>query len=126
LMNALDAEVNAQANMRARMTLDALSSLASAVSGYSGRKNLFWLSGNFPFRLGPDFSNDPVRFPDNYAGAIRETAALLLASQIAVYPIDARGVQTSSVSASARPQVTMGSANDQVLLAQNRTYTDLR
>jgi VWFA-related protein len=124
LMNALDAEVNAQANMRARMTLDALSSLAGAVSGYSGRKNLFWLSGNFPFRLGPDFSNDPVRFPDNYAGAIRETAALLLASQIAVYPIDARGVQTSSVSASARPQVTMGSANDQVLLAQNRTYTD--
>lgn len=124
LMNALDAEVSAQANMRARMTLDALSSLAGAVSGYSGRKNLFWLSGNFPFRLGPDFSNDPVRFPDNYAGAIRETAALLLASQIAVYPIDARGVQTSSVSASARPQVTMGSANDQVLLAQNRTYTD--
>jgi VWFA-related protein len=124
LIAALNAEVAAQANMRARMTMDALSSLAGAVSGYSGRKNLFWLSGNFPFRLGPDFSNDPIRSPDNYAGAIRETAALLLATQIAVYPIDARGVQTNSVSASARPQALIGSANDQVSLAQNRTYND--
>ncbi len=124
LTNALGAEVNFQSNIRSRMTLDALSSLAGAVSGYSGRKNLFWLAGNFPFRLGPDFSNDPIRFPDNYAGAIRETAALLLASQIAVYPIDARGVQTSSVSASARPQVMMESATNQVSMAQNRIYTD--
>jgi VWFA-related protein len=124
LTNALNAEVNFQTNMRARLTMDALSSLAGAVSGYSGRKNLFWLAGNFPFRLGPDFSNDPIRSPDNYAGAIRETAALLLASQIAVYPIDARGVQTTSVSASARPQVMMESSTNQVSMAQNRIYTD--
>ena len=52
LTNALNAEVNFQSNMRSRMTLDALSSLAGAVSGYSGRKNLFWLAGNFPFRIG--------------------------------------------------------------------------
>jgi hypothetical protein len=104
------------------MTLDALSSLAGAVSGYSGRKNLLWLSGSFPFRLGPDFSNDPIRFPDNYAGGIRETAALLLASQIAVYPIDVRGVQTTSLSASA--QEPMGTSTQTVTAAQNMRYTD--
>ncbi len=124
LVGALDAEIAAQKDRRARLTLDAFAILASAVSGYSGRKNLFWLSGNFPFRLGPDFSNDPIRFPDNYAGAIRETAALLLASQIAVYPIDARGIQTTAVSVSARPQIAIGSATDQVNLAQTQRYDD--
>ena len=52
LTNALNAEVNFQSNVRGRLTMDALSSLAGAVSGYSGRKNLFWLAGNFPFRSG--------------------------------------------------------------------------
>ncbi|HLH08709.1 MAG TPA: VWA domain-containing protein [Terriglobales bacterium] len=124
LISALDAQVTFQNDVRSRKTLDAIAALAGAVSGYSGRKNLFWLSGGFPFLLGPDFSNDPLLVPDNYGGAIRETAALLLAAQIAVYPIDVRGVQTTNVSASASTQMELSSATDQVSLAQKMRYND--
>ncbi len=124
LTNALNKGIDFQDNVRARKTMDALSALAGAVSGYSGRKNLLWLSGNFPFRLGPDFSNDPLLMADNYGEAIRETAALLLASQIAVYPIDVRGVQTSDVSSGARSQITFNSVTGQVSGAQNSRSND--
>src|SRR5579864_3945073 len=42
--------------MRMRLTLASLNILARSLSGYSGRKNLLWLSGQFPFRFGPDFA----------------------------------------------------------------------
>ena len=61
---------------------------------------------------------------DNYGEAIRETAALLLASQIAVYPIDVRGVQTSDVSSGARSQITFNSVTGQVSRAQNSRSND--
>lgn len=95
-----------QQMQRMDITLDALQSLARAVSAYPGRKNLLWLSAEFPVRFGPNFA--PVNsaseqaqngFPSaggvqdlrTQAPPIRKTAALLTASQIAVYPIDIRG-----------------------------------
>ena len=124
LMAALNTQVAMQGDRRGRMTLEALASLAGTVAGYSGRKNLLWLSGNFPFRLGPDFSNDPLFVPDNYGEGVRELAAVLLATQIAVYPIDVRGVQTAVSSDSARAQMSFGHQTDQVSLGQSMRYND--
>ncbi len=81
------------ANTRFELTLATLNALARAVSGYTGRKNLLWLSGHFPFRLDEEFiTNNQAGFGGRYSNEVRETAALLAASQVAVYPVDVKGL----------------------------------
>jgi VWFA-related protein len=78
---------------RFHLTLATLNALARAVSGYSGRKNLIWLSGNFPLRLDQEFvTNNRAGFGGHFLPDVRETAALLAASQVAVYPVDVKGL----------------------------------
>lgn len=106
IQNALMNEQVSQQMQRMDLTLAALQSLARAVSAYPGRKNLLWLSAEFPVRFGPNFV--PVNGASEQAQSgfesskraddlrtqappIHQTAALLTASQIAVYPIDIRG-----------------------------------
>jgi hypothetical protein len=60
--------------------MQALNQLARSVAILPGRKNLIWISGGFPF--------DPASTDSQ----MRRTATLLAATQIAVYPIDVRGV----------------------------------
>lgn len=106
IQRAMVSEQNYQQLQRMDLTLAALSELARGVSAYPGRKNLLWLSAEFPIRFGPDFIprnqaselaaggfQSSNRGDDLRAKAppVRETAALLTASQIAVYPIDIRG-----------------------------------
>lgn len=109
IQNALVNEQISQQMQRMDLTLAALQSLARAVSAYPGRKNLLWLSAEFPVRFGANFVtvNDASEQSQNgfeatkkadvlrtQAPPIRQTAALLTASQIAVYPIDIRGTVT--------------------------------
>ncbi len=99
---ALGEEQDHQQVQRMGLTLDALATLARAVSAYPGRKNLLWLSGEIPLQFGPDFQvyeqagqqSAGIHAGDLQAQtpSIHETAALFTASQIAVYPIDIRGV----------------------------------
>ena len=106
IQKALLSEQNYQQTLRMEMTLAALQSLARALSAYPGRKNLLWLSAEFPIRFGPNFAptnavsdqargglDNSTRIQDVRVEAppIQETAALLTSSQIAVYPIDIRG-----------------------------------
>jgi VWFA-related protein len=99
---ALGEEQDHQQIQRMGLTLDALATLARAVSAYPGRKNLLWLSGEIPLQFGPDFQvfeqagqqSTGIHAGDLQAQTppLHETAALFTASQIAVYPIDIRGV----------------------------------
>lgn len=106
IQKALLSEQNYQQTLRMEMTLAGLQSLARALSAYPGRKNLLWLSAEFPIRFAPNFAptnavsdqargglENSTRIQDVRVEAppIQETAALLTASQIAVYPIDIRG-----------------------------------
>jgi VWFA-related protein len=100
-----------QLQLRARYTLDALNQLARYMSGLPGRKNLIWFSGSFPVNILPDpdlvsssMTPSTVRgafTPDPFAGVasmedeFRETVDLLARSQVAVYPIDARGLMVN-------------------------------
>ena len=78
---------------RVRITLAALRSIARAVGGIPGRKNLIWVSAAFPFSLLTRSSNyfDEDR---TYGDETRRTAELLAAARVAVYPVDARGLAT--------------------------------
>jgi len=82
-----------QVQLRTRYTLEAMNVLARYLSGLPGRKNLIWFSGSFPLSVLPDGDLiDPFAAMADMSGEFRDTASLLTRSQVAVYPVDARGL----------------------------------
>ncbi len=88
-----------QTDLRVRTTLDAMSSLARALSGYSGRKNLVWVSEAFPIGIDPntELTGDVFAGTRNYGPQIAEASQSLIDAQVAIYPVDARGLVPSSL-----------------------------
>jgi VWFA-related protein len=85
-----------QIQLRAKYTLDAMNMLARYLSNLPGRKNLIWFSGSFPINILPDGDlQDPFAAVASSEQEFRETTDLLTASQVAVYPVDARGLMVS-------------------------------
>ncbi len=90
--------VSYNTDFRVRLTLDALKALAHALSGYPGRKNLIWLSESFPFNIFPDVDAASVAAGGDwsavrdYSRDVMRTADILTDAQVAVYPVDARGL----------------------------------
>lgn len=93
-MRQFEAEIQTyMTTQRVQYTLDALNDLARYLSALPGRKNLIWFSGSFPLFIVPDLTqNDPFRVAASYSDALRHTTDLLARSQVAVYPVDARGL----------------------------------
>ncbi len=84
-----------QLQLRARYTLEALGALARYLAVLPGRKNILWFSGSFPLSVFPDTSlSDPFRATADLSSDLRNTANILSRAQVAVYPIDARGLFT--------------------------------
>src|SRR5207253_4899322 len=123
------AQVAYAQEQRTMLTLQALNSLGRILGGLPGRKNIIWVTGNLPFSLIPENRNmtnaeleeslpsQKIRSVDQHSGGnyaatfrqahadeIRETAARLASAQVAVYPVDARGL---SISTSIDSQETM-------------------
>jgi VWFA-related protein len=95
-------------------TVNALETLARALSGYPGRKNLLWLSQAFPINFFPEIVHDDAithgmqsQNANSMAGnpyfktsgqtgdfmaAVMKVANQLMNAQVAVYPIDAAGL----------------------------------
>ena len=115
--NFADAAVSYDLERRTDITFEALDTLARALGGLPGRKNVIWVTGDLPFTLNPenrtmtdaelseDLPSFNTRRVDEHssgdyaatarrAGAeqIREADARLSAAQIAIYPVDARGL----------------------------------
>ena len=113
LQHMADMEGNAEAeyasyqlDRRVEITMDALAEIGRFLSGVPGRKNLLWFSGSFPATIFPDPDKSPIKLgPDsvvrddaqrNYVERMRKTTNLLNTAEVALYPIDARGLQTKS------------------------------
>src|SRR4030088_64201 len=115
------AQVAYAKDQRAVMTLNALGSIARILGGLPGRKNLIWVTGDLPFSFIPEdrtmteaelsenlpsmttrrveehsAGNYAATFRASHAEEIRETAARLASAQVAVYPVDARGLSIST------------------------------
>jgi VWFA-related protein len=82
LQQFLHQNVSFENDVRARTTLEALQQLARYLGGFPGRKNVIWFASNFPISL-----LNAVTQKD-----VIETANLLTAAQVAVYPIGAQGL----------------------------------
>jgi len=85
-----------------------LTFLSEYLSGIPGRKNLIWLSGNFPIPVGPTIVGNNQMGATSVAGTdyldlsdlqkkmLKETYAALMRSQIALYPVDIKGNQAEN------------------------------
>jgi len=84
--------VRLQQNRAIEITLDAFLDIARSVSGIPGRKALIWATGGFPFIM-DNFS----AVPGGYLSVLYErTMQALNDAQISIYPVDVRGLVTTS------------------------------
>lgn len=96
---------------RAKYTIDGFNQLADSLAAIPGRKNLLWFSASFPLDVPPDTTDNQASngqpandgFLNAFAGEADEVQEFqkaidrLSRSQVAVYPIDVRGVTQSAV-----------------------------
>jgi hypothetical protein len=76
-------------------TLAALEAIANHVTRIPGRKNLVWISGGFPLQMGLDeFTVSDTQEKRTFSEEMERTAKALNAPNLAVYPVDARGLMT--------------------------------
>jgi VWFA-related protein len=76
----------AYAISRANRTTAALEAIAARVAALPGRKNLVWISGGFPIKTGE------VGMGRNFRADVERATRVLAAANVAVYPVDARGL----------------------------------
>ena len=89
-------QLNSQADQyflthRVEITLAAFDELAQFLSGVPGRKNVLWLSGSFPIVLPGRGPFDRFQPAANFS-ELKQVTNQLTISQVAVYPIDVRGL----------------------------------
>jgi VWFA-related protein len=115
-------------DLRVRYTLDAMNQLARYLSSIPGRKNLIWFSGSFPINVLPDTTGnlpEPFAVIADYEKEFHDTVNLLARSQVAVYPVDARGLTNAPVfDASTSRNYTGGRGPARMTQDQNKFSTD--
>ncbi|HEV7220291.1 MAG TPA: VWA domain-containing protein [Terriglobales bacterium] len=70
-----------------RMMVSVLNDIANFLDGLAGRKNLIWFSGGFPLTLFPRDDDGQT-----YREEIKDTLNTMARGQVAIYPVDVRGV----------------------------------
>ena len=95
LMNQASSTGSDIANLdRVQITAQAITAIANHVANIPGRKNLIWVSGGFPISISFDTSpNSPVDVASqNFAPVLTRLARTLNQANLAIYPVDARGL----------------------------------
>jgi VWFA-related protein len=72
------------------MMVSVVTNIGQFLDGLPGRKNLLWFSGDFPLTFSP--TDDVKSYQDEIKGALDTLAQ----AQVAVYPVDIRGVSTEN------------------------------
>jgi VWFA-related protein len=91
--------------MAAVITQTAMQQIAAAVSGYPGRKNLYWLADNFPLYGGPALeiheAADAMIHDTMNTQYLAQANRAEGSAQIAIYPISLQGLDASGMGAEA-------------------------
>jgi VWFA-related protein len=83
---------------RVQLTVNAFSEISRFVRGVPGRKNLLWLSGSFPVGVLPGGDPlDPFSQAIDFNPDLKQATNQLTLSQMAVYPVDIRGLATNPI-----------------------------
>jgi len=103
-----------------------LMSIAKFLTGIPGHKNIIWISAAFPSAIMP--SADPGSEGRSISDEIKEATDMLARGQIAVYPVDVRGVAVTGASATGiggSPQGSSDSSGDYALNARHMTEQEI-
>jgi VWFA-related protein len=85
-----------QSEQRLGMTAEALQVLARYLANVPGRKNLIWFASSFPRDLFPGSDDKGSLKGGKETSTLKNTADLLAVSQVAIYPVAARRVETQT------------------------------
>jgi VWFA-related protein len=94
-----DSELNFQSfqqRLAITYTLEAMQQVAQALAGFPGRKSLIWASGGFPFSVSDNSMQLAPAGRDSLTDVLplyERTWQLLNNAQIALYPVDVKGLQ---------------------------------
>ncbi len=80
---------------RVSVTAAALQAIANHLAAIPGRKNLVWVSGSFPINIGtlPRRGGGPTKTQAfSSSGAVQDASRALNNGDLAIYPVDARGM----------------------------------
>ena len=118
----------------------ALLNIAGSLDGIKGHKSLIWLSGSFPAALIPTYRKG-MKFQmerndggwtygerRDYSGVIEQVSHALSAANIAIYPVDAEGLQGNMADASEQdPQYSLNPITQNIMQRQQsmRDLADL-
>ncbi|HTS38445.1 MAG TPA: VWA domain-containing protein [Candidatus Solibacter sp.] len=103
-----DAELNFQSfqqRIAITYTLDGMQELAHALAGFAGRKSLIWAGGGFPFSVSDNTMQLAPAGRDSLTDVLplyERTWQLLNDAQIALYPVDVKGLASFTPPASIR------------------------
>ncbi len=112
LLLALDKAENATNDQRVRLTLQALEAIGRTVSAYPGRKSLIWITSGIPFQVLPNMRLDlgnRMYGSSDYTRDVARAASVLADSQIAIYPVDVKGLPTVGLTAE---DIAVGAGGD--------------
>jgi VWFA-related protein len=116
-------DYEAQMSLRVDETTDAMVAISKFLGGYPGRKNLLWFSASFPNWIAPnaDFGQDAFMGSADYTDKIRKATEALTDARIAVYPVDARGLETNSIySTASTPHINRNNPGGSLAGTMNR------
>jgi len=103
-------------------TLESFQHIAQAFSGVPGRKSLLWATASFPFTI--DDSSGFLGGSSAYA-LYERTMQMLSGANIAVYPVDVRGLMTVGLPDSSASSTTRGALLPQPgITAAARAHAD--
>lgn len=105
-MDSLDQSPAMQRSNLVTTTLESFQHLAQAFAGVPGRKSLIWVTGSFPFDI--DSTSSTLLGQGSPLAFYERTFQMLNDANIAVYPVDARGLVVVGLpDASVRPTRAM-------------------
>jgi hypothetical protein len=82
----LQRESDTEMDKRVNLTVEGFEAIANRIGSIPGRKNLIWVSASFPFEIARRDN------PKTYSREINRAARALNAANVAIYPVDARGL----------------------------------
>jgi VWFA-related protein len=91
---------------RVRLTAAALEAIANHLGRLPGRKNLVWVSGSFPIAIGLDAPSSATAGPPEhrvFSEEVERAARALNNANLAVYPVDARGLIVPNIGPATPP-----------------------
>jgi len=101
-LNSFESDMVAFQNVQRReVSMEAMQELGRYLTAIPGRKMLIWFSGSFPISFAASPSDDAIGDLGPEAAAVRRLVNTFAHSQIAVYPVDAKGLVAPQMTSAA-------------------------